>query len=93
MVEPKKIRRLGKGGTLQSRQAIVHSLVNIESWAVDLSWWVDHHRPPVRALVTGLQDPANSTRRNAPLAGTSSPDLAGTLPTSCPGASSTTLSG
>jgi uncharacterized ferritin-like protein (DUF455 family) len=44
MVEPKKMRRLGKGGTLQSRQAIVHSLVNIESWAVDLSWWVDNPR-------------------------------------------------
>lgn len=30
--------KLGKAGSLQSRQAIVHSLVHIESWAVDLSW-------------------------------------------------------
>ena len=38
LVEPKKMKRLGKGGTLASRQALVHSLVHIESWAVDLSW-------------------------------------------------------
>ena len=38
MIDPRKMRRLGKGGTLESRQAIVHSLCNIESWAVDLSW-------------------------------------------------------
>jgi uncharacterized ferritin-like protein (DUF455 family) len=30
--------KLGKGGTLASRQAIIHSLAHIESWAVDLSW-------------------------------------------------------
>lgn len=30
--------KLGKAGSLQSRQAIVHSLVHIESWAIDLSW-------------------------------------------------------
>lgn len=29
---------IGKGGSLASRQAILHSLVHIESWAVDLSW-------------------------------------------------------
>eukprot|EP00959_Pyramimonas_sp_CCMP1952_P473915 9502554-Pyramimonas_sp.AAC.2 len=33
-----KGRKLGKGGSLASRQAIIHSLVHIESWAVDLSW-------------------------------------------------------
>ena len=38
LVDPRKMRRLGKGGTLASRQAILHSLVNTESWAVDLSW-------------------------------------------------------
>ncbi|XP_010909119.2 uncharacterized protein [Elaeis guineensis] len=30
--------KLGKGGSLQSRQAILHSLVHTESWAIDLSW-------------------------------------------------------
>ncbi|KAF5756435.1 putative Ferritin-like superfamily [Helianthus annuus] len=30
--------KLGKAGSLQSRQAIVHSLVHSESWAIDLSW-------------------------------------------------------
>ena len=33
-----KTARIGKGGTLASRQAIIHSLTHIESWAVDLSW-------------------------------------------------------
>uniref|UniRef100_A0A1D1YBY7 Uncharacterized protein HI_0077 n=1 Tax=Anthurium amnicola TaxID=1678845 RepID=A0A1D1YBY7_9ARAE len=30
--------KLGKGGSLHSRQAILHSLVHTESWAIDLSW-------------------------------------------------------
>jgi uncharacterized ferritin-like protein (DUF455 family) len=30
--------KLGRGGTLASRQALLHSLVHIENWAVDLSW-------------------------------------------------------
>ncbi|GIL89336.1 hypothetical protein Vretimale_18663 [Volvox reticuliferus] len=30
--------RRGKGGTLASRQALLHSAVHIENWAVDLSW-------------------------------------------------------
>ncbi|XP_050212296.1 uncharacterized protein LOC126662372 [Mercurialis annua] len=38
VVAPGSMPKLGKGGSLQSRQAIVHSLVHIESWAVDLSW-------------------------------------------------------
>ena len=38
LVGPGSMPRLGKGGTLASRQAIVHSLVHIESWAIDLSW-------------------------------------------------------
>ena len=28
----------GKGGTLQSRQALLHAATHIENWAVDLSW-------------------------------------------------------
>lgn len=38
VVAPGKMPALGKGGSLASRQAILHSLVHIESWAVDLSW-------------------------------------------------------
>eukprot|EP00892_Ulva_mutabilis_P009735 jgi/Ulvmu1/7133/UM034_0039.1 len=38
IVSPRDVPKLGKGGTLASRQAIVHSLVHIESCAVDLSW-------------------------------------------------------
>uniref|UniRef100_A0A673K3D0 Si:ch73-314g15.3 n=1 Tax=Sinocyclocheilus rhinocerous TaxID=307959 RepID=A0A673K3D0_9TELE len=37
VVEPGKIKR-GKGGTLVSRIALLHSLANIEQWAIDLSW-------------------------------------------------------
>lgn len=38
LVSPSLMPKLGKGGSLQSRQAMVHSLVHIESWAIDLSW-------------------------------------------------------
>ncbi|MCO5571603.1 hypothetical protein L7F22_025349 [Adiantum nelumboides] len=38
LVSPQSMPKLGKGGSLQSRQALLHSLVHIESWAIDLSW-------------------------------------------------------
>ncbi|KAL9240853.1 hypothetical protein vseg_015027 [Gypsophila vaccaria] len=38
LVSPGLMPKLGRAGSLQSRQAIVHSLVHIESWAIDLSW-------------------------------------------------------
>ena len=37
-VTPGRVKRRGKGGTLASRQAILHSLVHIESCAIDLAW-------------------------------------------------------
>ncbi|KAM6980220.1 uncharacterized protein FYW47_019370 [Aplochiton taeniatus] len=37
VLEPGKIKR-GKGGTQASRIALLHSLANIEQWAIDLSW-------------------------------------------------------
>ncbi|KAG8575041.1 hypothetical protein GDO81_009422 [Engystomops pustulosus] len=37
IVQPGQIKR-GKGGTLASRIALLHSLANIEQWAIDLSW-------------------------------------------------------
>ncbi|XP_066557643.1 uncharacterized protein HI_0077 [Amia ocellicauda] len=37
VLHPGKIKR-GKGGTLASRIALLHSLANIEQWAIDLSW-------------------------------------------------------
>ena len=37
VIDAAKIRR-GKGGTLASRVALLHSLANIEQWAIDLSW-------------------------------------------------------
>ncbi|XP_021775740.1 uncharacterized protein LOC110739590 [Chenopodium quinoa] len=38
LLSPSLMPKLGKAGSLQSRQAIVHSLVHTESWAIDLSW-------------------------------------------------------
>ncbi|KAJ3671352.1 hypothetical protein LUZ60_007431 [Juncus effusus] len=38
LLAPNQMPKLGKGGSLQSRQAMVHSLVHTESWAIDLSW-------------------------------------------------------
>ncbi|XP_010243239.1 PREDICTED: uncharacterized protein LOC104587358 [Nelumbo nucifera] len=38
LVSPSLMPKLGKAGSLQSRQAILHSLVHTESWAIDLSW-------------------------------------------------------
>ncbi|XP_062091903.1 uncharacterized protein LOC133797839 isoform X2 [Humulus lupulus] len=38
LVSPSLMPKLGKAGSLQSRQAIVHSLTHTESWAIDLSW-------------------------------------------------------
>lgn len=35
---PGKIKNRGKGGSIHSRIAIIHSLCHIESWAIDLSW-------------------------------------------------------
>ncbi|CAG2211090.1 unnamed protein product [Mytilus edulis] len=38
IVAPGKEKRRGKGGSLASRISNLHSLANIEQWAVDLSW-------------------------------------------------------
>ncbi|XP_042035943.1 uncharacterized protein HI_0077-like [Salvia splendens] len=38
LVSPSEMPKLGKAGSLQSRKALVHSLVHTESWAIDLSW-------------------------------------------------------
>ncbi|KAK3095212.1 hypothetical protein FSP39_011614 [Pinctada imbricata] len=37
-VKPGKEKRRGKGGSLSSRISNIHSVCNIEQWAVDLSW-------------------------------------------------------
>ena len=36
-IDPRKMKRLGKGGNVESRIAILHSLANIEQWAIDLA--------------------------------------------------------
>lgn len=38
IAEPGAMPKRGRGGTLLSRQRMLHSLVHTESWAVDLAW-------------------------------------------------------
>jgi len=38
LVSPAELPRRGKGGSLASRQALLHSLVHIECCAIDLAW-------------------------------------------------------
>ena len=38
LVPPAQLKRRGRGGSLSSRQALLHSLVHIECCAIDLSW-------------------------------------------------------
>ena len=37
-VDPRNAPKRGKGGSAESRIAILHSLANIEQWAIDLAW-------------------------------------------------------
>lgn len=38
IVQANKAMKLGNAGSLQSRVGILHSLANIEQWAIDLAW-------------------------------------------------------
>lgn len=38
VLPPGQMPRRGKGGSIESRRAIVHALAHIESWAIDLAW-------------------------------------------------------
>ncbi|KAG8995335.1 hypothetical protein FRB94_009282 [Tulasnella sp. JGI-2019a] len=38
IVQPGKVAKRGKAGSLKSRIAILHALANIEQWAIDLAW-------------------------------------------------------
>ncbi|KAF8579145.1 DUF455-domain-containing protein [Ramaria rubella] len=37
-VDPGKVGKRGKAGSLKSRIAMLHALANIEQWAIDLAW-------------------------------------------------------
>ncbi|KAI3989650.1 hypothetical protein MKX01_036259 [Papaver californicum] len=56
LVSPSFVPKLDKAGSLQSRQAIVHSLVHIESWAIDLSWQKSMPREFFTDVVKVAQD-------------------------------------
>lgn len=38
VVDAKERKRRGKAGSLASRRSIIHGLVHVESWAIDLAW-------------------------------------------------------
>ncbi|KXS18433.1 DUF455-domain-containing protein [Gonapodya prolifera JEL478] len=38
LVAPRELQRRGKGGSVESRVRMLHSLASIEQWAVDLAW-------------------------------------------------------
>ena len=54
--EPGKTKRLGKGGTVESRVAILHSLAHIESWAIDLAWDAIQRFGQARAMPVEFYD-------------------------------------
>jgi len=54
--EPGKTKRLGKGGTVESRMAILHSLAHIESWAIDLAWDAIQRFGQARAMPVEFYD-------------------------------------
>lgn len=54
--EPGKTKRIGKGGTVESRVAILHSLAHIESWAIDLAWDAIQRFGQARAMPVEFYD-------------------------------------
>jgi uncharacterized ferritin-like protein (DUF455 family)/nitrite reductase/ring-hydroxylating ferredoxin subunit len=38
VVDRSKTKKRGRGGTVESRIAILHALANVEQWAIDLAW-------------------------------------------------------
>jgi uncharacterized ferritin-like protein (DUF455 family) len=49
IVQPGQIGRRGKGGSERSRIAMLHSLANIEQWAIDLAWDIIARAPELYA--------------------------------------------
>lgn len=56
-VRPGQEGKRGKGGTEKSRIAILHSLANIEQWAIDLAWDIIARAPRLCAQFFGGDDP------------------------------------
>ncbi|RKO85222.1 hypothetical protein BDK51DRAFT_10801, partial [Blyttiomyces helicus] len=57
MIAPGKVKRIGKGGSLDSRLAILHSIANIEQWAIDLAWDIIARFSTHRAALTAAPLP------------------------------------
>lgn len=63
IVAPGLAPRRGNGGTLASRQALLHSLAHIENWAVDLSWGKPGTKAECNSVVSRAKAGAQLTLR------------------------------
>lgn len=52
-VAPGAEGKRGRGGTVQSRIALLHALANIEQWAIDLAWDIIARAPALAARIPG----------------------------------------
>lgn len=52
VVQPGREGRRGKGGSEKSRIAMLHSLANIEQWAIDLAWDIIARAPGLYSQMT-----------------------------------------
>ncbi|TKY89556.1 hypothetical protein EX895_001341 [Sporisorium graminicola] len=66
-VRPGQEGKRGRGGTEKSRIAILHSLANIEQWAIDLAWDIIARAPQLCAQFFGSGDDANAATQKMPL--------------------------
>lgn len=62
-VRPGQEGKRGRGGTERSRIAILHSLANIEQWAIDLAWDIIARAPKLCAEFFAKQDQEAPTQK------------------------------
>uniref|UniRef100_V5E2W6 Rieske domain-containing protein n=1 Tax=Kalmanozyma brasiliensis (strain GHG001) TaxID=1365824 RepID=V5E2W6_KALBG len=62
-VRPGQEGKRGRGGTEKSRIAILHSLANIEQWAIDLAWDIIARAPQLCAQFFAGEDEDAPTRK------------------------------
>lgn len=66
-VRPGQEGKRGRGGTEKSRIAILHSLANIEQWAIDLAWDIIARAPKLCAHFFAAGDNEDGSTRKMPL--------------------------
>lgn len=62
-VRPGQEGKRGRGGTEKSRIAILHSLANIEQWAIDLAWDIIARAPKLCAEFFAGEDEEGAARK------------------------------